>query len=175
MLITLGIARRDHAPRQLCHDHRKGVPSQADGRRRRAVPLMGIAWGYIVVAVVRPLAALTLTSFEKCATVIIPQMRFTLGNFRNRAVAGVHRAGFRQQHDPWHSVATIGVPVIGVWAWTNFRSTMPGRVVIEYVMMIPQAVPRLVSGPDCYGRGSTFRSRSTARCGSGHLGAYSTR
>ena len=44
-------------------------------------PLMAIAWGYIIVSVILPLMALTLTSFEKFATVIIPQMQFTLANY----------------------------------------------------------------------------------------------
>jgi iron(III) transport system permease protein len=44
------------------------------------------------------------------------------------------------------SVATIGVPVIGVLAWIVYRSTLPGRWAMEAVAMIPQAVPRLVFG-----------------------------
>jgi iron(III) transport system permease protein len=44
------------------------------------------------------------------------------------------------------SVATIGVVVIGVLAWIIYRSRMPGSGAAEYVIMFPQAVPRLVFG-----------------------------
>ncbi len=51
-------------------------------------PLLGIAWGYIVVAVVLPLAALLLTSFERFATVILSQMQFTLANYETALQMG---------------------------------------------------------------------------------------
>ena len=44
-------------------------------------PLLAIAWGYIIVAVILPLGALLLTSFERFATVVIPQMQFTVANY----------------------------------------------------------------------------------------------
>ena len=40
--------------------------------------------------------------------------------------------------------ATLGVLVTGLLAWLIQRSRMPGRGVLEYVVMFPQAVPRLV-------------------------------
>ena len=36
--------------------------------------------------------------------------------------------------------------MIGVLAWIIYRSRMPGRGAAEYVVMFPQAVPRLVFG-----------------------------
>jgi iron(III) transport system permease protein len=44
------------------------------------------------------------------------------------------------------SVATIGVPIIGVLAWIIYRSNMPMRGPMEYIIMVPAAVPRLVFG-----------------------------
>jgi len=44
------------------------------------------------------------------------------------------------------SVATLGVPVMGLLAWMIYRSRTPGRGLVEYVVMVPQAVPRLVFG-----------------------------
>ena len=60
----------------------------------------GIAWGYIIVAVILPLAALLLTSFERFATVILPQMQFTLANYETALQMGSVGAGLRQQPDP---------------------------------------------------------------------------
>ena len=40
--------------------------------------------------------------------------------------------------------ATIGVLLMGLLSWIIYRSRIPGRGVIEYIVMFPQAVPRLV-------------------------------
>ena len=43
-------------------------------------------------------------------------------------------------------VATVGSLLVGVLAWVIFRARVPGRFLVEYVVMFPQAVPRLVFG-----------------------------
>ncbi len=43
-------------------------------------------------------------------------------------------------------VATFGVVVMTVLVWIIYRSRAPGHGLIEYVVMFPQAVPRLVFG-----------------------------
>ena len=40
--------------------------------------------------------------------------------------------------------ATIGVMLMGLLAWLIYRSRLPASGLIEYVVMFPQAVPRLV-------------------------------
>ncbi len=40
--------------------------------------------------------------------------------------------------------ATIGVVVTGLLAWLIQRSRLAGRGLLEYIVMFPQAVPRLV-------------------------------
>jgi iron(III) transport system permease protein len=40
--------------------------------------------------------------------------------------------------------ATIGVALTGMLSWLIHRSRVPGRGVLEYIVMFPQAVPRLV-------------------------------
>jgi iron(III) transport system permease protein len=109
-------------------------------------PLLFIAWGYIVVAVILPLGALLLTSFERFATVILPQMHFTLANYETALQMGSVGPAFVNSLILGVSVSTIGVVVIGVLAWIIYRSRMPGRGAAEYVIMFPQAVPRLVFG-----------------------------
>jgi iron(III) transport system permease protein len=42
------------------------------------------------------------------------------------------------------ATATIGVVVMGLLSWIIYRSRVPGSFVIEYIVMFPQAVPRLV-------------------------------
>ena len=43
-------------------------------------------------------------------------------------------------------VATIGVLIMALLVWIIYRSQLRGRGAIEYVVMFPQAVPRLVFG-----------------------------
>jgi iron(III) transport system permease protein len=42
------------------------------------------------------------------------------------------------------ATASIGVLLIGFLSWLIYRSRLPGAGVIEYLLMFPQAVPRLV-------------------------------
>ena len=119
-------------------------PREMDVGRMRW-PLLGIAWGYII-AVVLPLAALLLTSFERFATVILPQMQFTTANYTTALQMGSVGPAFINSLILGLSVSTIGVVVIGVLAWIIYRSRMPGSAAAEYVIMFPQAVPRLVFG-----------------------------
>ncbi len=109
-------------------------------------PLLGIAWGYILFAVILPLCALTLTSFQTFATVIIPQMKFTLANYETALQMGSLGPAFINSMILGVSVATIGVPIIGILAWIIYRSNMPMRGPMEYIIMVPAAVPRLVFG-----------------------------
>jgi iron(III) transport system permease protein len=146
MLITLTIARF-----VLKHGTYTTITGKAFRPREMDVgamrwPLLALAWGYIVVAVILPLGALLLTSFERFATVILPQMHFTLANYQTALQMGSVGPAFVNSLILGVSVSTIGVVVIGVLAWIIYRSRMPGRGAAEYVIMFPQAVPRLVFG-----------------------------
>ncbi len=146
MVITLGAAR-------LIMRH--GSYATITGKAFRPRPmdvgplrwfLLALAWGYILLAVILPLAALTLTSFQRFATVIIPQMQFTLANYETALQMGSLGPAFVNSMVLGVAVATVGVPAIGVMAWIIYRSQMPGRILMEYVAMVPAAVPRLVFG-----------------------------
>ncbi len=107
---------------------------------------LAIVWGYLLVAVILPIGALLLTSFQKFATVILPDSIFTLDNYRTALATGTLGGAFINSMILGLSVATIGVLVMGVLTWIIYRSRLPGRTAIEYVLMFPQAVPRLVFG-----------------------------
>ncbi len=146
MLITLTLARF-----VLKHGTYTTITGKAFRPREMDVgamrwPLLAIAWGYIIVAVILPLGALLLTSFERFATVLLPQMHFTLANYETALQMGSVGPAFVNSLILGVSVSTIGVVVIGVLAWIIYRSRMPGRGAAEYVIMFPQAVPRLVFG-----------------------------
>jgi len=146
MLLTLGAAR-------LIMRHGSYATITGKAFRPRAMdvgamryPLMGIAWGYILVAVILPLAALILTSFQRFATVIIPQMQFTVANYQTALQMGSLAPAFGNSLMLGISVATLGVPTMGVLAWIIYRSRVRGASLMEFVVMVPQAVPRLVFG-----------------------------
>ena len=108
--------------------------------------LGGLCWAYVGVAVALPLCALILTSFQRFATVIVSEMQFTLGNYETALGFGSLRLAMVNSLFLGLGVATIGVFVMVVVVWIVYRSKVPGRGLIEYVVMFPQAVPRTVFG-----------------------------
>jgi iron(III) transport system permease protein len=109
-------------------------------------PLVAVAWAYILVSVILPVGALLLTSFQKFATVDLSESVFTVANYVTAMSTGTLGQAFVNSLILGLSVASIGVPIIGVLTWIIYRSTLPGRAVVEYVLMFPQAVPRLIFG-----------------------------
>ncbi|HEX3862058.1 MAG TPA: iron ABC transporter permease [Stellaceae bacterium] len=121
--------------------------------RPRPLEMGGMAWllfalccFYVLVAVVLPLLALTLTSFQRFATVFWSQMHFTLANYQTAFGYGAINSALGNSLLLGVSVATIGVLVIAVLVWIIYRSRVPGHSLVEYVVMFPQAVPRMVFG-----------------------------
>src|SRR3954451_16894260 len=134
---------------------RRGNYATITGKAFRPRPLeMGaIAWllfalccFYVFVAGILPLAALTLTSFQRFATVFLSQTELTLANYQTAFGFGAINSALGTSLLLGVSVATIGVLVIAVLVWIIYRSRVPGHGLIEYVVMFPQAVPRMVFG-----------------------------
>jgi iron(III) transport system permease protein len=121
--------------------------------RPRTMAMGRLAWvlfaacvAYIVVAVVLPLTTLLLTSFQRFATVIMSQSEFTLANYQTALGFGAVRAALTNSLILGVGVATVGVGVMTVLVWIIYRSRAPGHGLVEYVVMFPQAVPRMVFG-----------------------------
>src|SRR5882672_9454351 len=108
--------------------------------------LFALCCFYILVAVILPLAALTLTSFQRFATVILTESQFTLANYETALSFGAVGSALGNSLLLGVSVATIGVFVMALLVWIIYRSRVPGHSLIEYVVMFPQAVPRMVFG-----------------------------
>jgi iron(III) transport system permease protein len=113
---------------------------------RLAWMFFGVCALYILVAVVLPLAALIFTSLERFATVILSQAEFTLANFQTALSLGPVRIALVNSLSLGFGVATVGVVLMAFLVWIIYRSRIVGRGVIEYLVMFPQAVPRLVFG-----------------------------
>ena len=124
MVVTLTIARLIM---------RRGSYATITGKAFRPRPvdagsarwlLLAIAWGYIVLAVILPVAALLLTSFQRFATVILSDSIFTLANYQTALSTGTLGQAFVNSLILGLSVATIGVPIIGILTWIIYRSRL---------------------------------------------------
>jgi iron(III) transport system permease protein len=113
---------------------------------RLAWLLFGVCALYVLLAVVLPLAALIFTSLQRFATVILSQAEFTLANYRTALSLGPVRAAMGNSLMLGFGVASVGVLVMVILVWIIYRSQLVGRGAIEYLVMFPQAVPRLVFG-----------------------------
>jgi ABC-type Fe3+ transport system permease subunit len=99
---------------------------------------------YTMMRVTLPLATLVFASVQRLAVAFPAASNFTLDNYR--AALSQNAVRFAT----WNSLllgvltATIGVALTGMLSWLIHRSRIPGRGLLEYTVMFPQAVPRLV-------------------------------
>jgi iron(III) transport system permease protein len=112
------------------------------GRSRWA--LFAVCVAYLGVAVILPVLTLLYASFQRLATAFPRADNFTLANYVTALSLDAVRSAL------WNSLllgvgtAGIGVVLMGFLSWMIYRSRLPGVGTIEYLLMFPQAVPRLV-------------------------------
>src|SRR5713226_4151167 len=83
-------------------------------------------------------------SLQKIAVAFPAAGNWTLENFRVAVTMNAVRSALANSLLLGFGTATIGVMLMGLLAWLIYRSRLPGSGLIEYVVMFPQAVPRLV-------------------------------
>jgi len=108
--------------------------------------LAAFCWFYVLVSVLLPLGALLLTSFERFATVLMHQAQFTVQNYITAFSLASVRDAIVNSLILGVGTASIGVLVMVLLVWIIYRSRVPGAGIIEYIVMFPQAVPRMVFG-----------------------------
>src|SRR3954464_6464261 len=118
-------------------------PRVADVGALRYV-LLGVCLLYLFAAVGLPLATLLYASLQKIAVAFPTADNWTLENFRVAVTMNAARSALGNSLLLAFGTATIGVVLMGLLAWLIYRSRLPGSGLIEYVVMFPQAVPRLV-------------------------------
>ena len=99
---------------------------------------------YVALAVVFPIAALLMTSLQRFATVILSQAEWTIANYQIALSLGPVRTALFNSLMLGFGVASVGVLIMAVLVWIIYRSQLRGRGAIEYLVMFPQAVPRVV-------------------------------
>jgi iron(III) transport system permease protein len=118
-------------------------PRVADVGRLRYV-LFGVCVLYLLAAVALPVATLLYASVQKIAVAFPAADNFTLNNFRMAVSMNAARSALGNSLMLGVGTATIGVVLMGLIAWLIYRSRLPGAGAIEYLVMFPQAVPRLI-------------------------------
>jgi iron(III) transport system permease protein len=106
--------------------------------------LLGVCGVYLFIAVVLPVVTLALASFQRLATGSLRPDNFTLANYVTALSLDAVRSALANSLLLGVATASIGVVIMGLLAWMIYRSRWPGVGAIEYVLMFPQAVPRLV-------------------------------
>jgi len=106
--------------------------------------LLGVCVLYLLAAVGLPLVTLLYASLQKIAVAFPTAENWTLENFRVAMTMNAVRSALTNSLLLGFGTATIGVVLMGLLAWLIYRSRFPGSGLIEYVVMFPQAVPRLV-------------------------------
>jgi iron(III) transport system permease protein len=112
------------------------------GRLRWA--MLGICVFYLGAAVALPLVTLAYASLQKLAVAFPAADNWTLDNFRQAMSMNAVRSALANSLLLGFWTATVGVLLMGFLSWLICRSRLPGSSVIEYIVMFPQAVPRLV-------------------------------
>jgi iron(III) transport system permease protein len=106
--------------------------------------LLGVCLLYLFAAVSLPLITLLYASLQKIAVAFPAAENWTLENFRVAVTMNAVRSALANSLLLGFGTATIGVVLMGLLAWLIYRSNLPASGLIEYVVMFPQAVPRLV-------------------------------
>jgi iron(III) transport system permease protein len=107
-------------------------------------PFLAICAAYLGVALVLPLLTIVYASFQRLTSVIPRLDNFTLANYATALSLDAVRSALWNSLLLGFATASIGVFLMGFLSWLIYRSRVPGAGIIEYILMFPQAVPRLV-------------------------------
>ena len=112
------------------------------GRLRWA--LLAVCLVYLFIAVLLPVLTLLYASLQRLATAFPRLDNFTLANYTTALSLDAVRSALGNSLIMGVATAGLGVLLMGFLSWLIYRSRLPGAGAIEYVLMFPQAVPRLV-------------------------------
>jgi iron(III) transport system permease protein len=106
--------------------------------------LFAICAVYVTLAAILPLIALVFASVLKFNTTVLSDVAWTLSNYESVFSKGATTSAMQNSLLLAFCTATIGIVLMGILSWFIYRTTVPGRSYLEYVVMVPQAVPRMV-------------------------------
>src|SRR5713226_6491196 len=106
-------------------------------------PLLAACVFYLGVAVILPVLTIVYSSFQKLTALGPRADNFTLANYKTALSLDAVRSELGNSLLLGLATASIGVVLMGFLSWLIYRSRLPGAGAIEYLLMFPQAVPRL--------------------------------
>jgi iron(III) transport system permease protein len=129
----------------------KGVRARRVSLRGWRFPAAAFAWTYFLLAVLLPVGALILAAMQTSPYVA------NLGQLTEPGALSLWGMGQTLQSPDFHQVvgnsvivgvatAAIGTALCFALAYTRYRTNAPGRKLLEYVAMLPLAVPAIVLG-----------------------------
>src|SRR5437867_3171816 len=107
-------------------------------------PFLGVCVAYLTVAVILPVLTVTYASLQHLTSAFPRAANFTLVNYQTALALDAVRSALGNSLLLGLATASVGVLLMGFLSWLIYRSRLPGAGVIEYLVMFPQAVPRLV-------------------------------
>jgi iron(III) transport system permease protein len=106
--------------------------------------LFTVCVAYVLLSVVLPILMLVYASLQKLTMAVPTAASFTLDNYRTALGLNAVRYAMTNSLMLGVATATIGVALTGLVSWIIHRSRLPGSGALDYIVMFPQAVPRLV-------------------------------
>ena len=106
--------------------------------------MFGVCASYVLLAVVLPMATLAFASVQKLTVALPKWSDLTLEHYREAMDMNAVQQALGNSLMLGLATATIGGLVAFLLAWTIQRSKLPFRGALEYLVMFPQSVPRLV-------------------------------
>lgn len=114
--------------------------------RRSKYALLAAVGGFAALAVVLPILTLIMNSVQRLSTVYIGDTIWTLEHYRKVLTSPDFTSSMTNSLILGVGTATSGVLLMGFVVWLIYRSPIPPAIGrgIEYVVMMPVAIPRLV-------------------------------
>ena len=146
MFVMLFLYRRDRDGRQLRDHHRESVPAAGGSMSVRCATCCSASACSFICLPRWPAAghAAVTHRCRRSPSLFPAAENLTLDNFRVAMTMNAVRSALSNSLLLGFGTATIGVMLMGLLAWLIYRSRLPASGLIEYVVMFPQAVPRLV-------------------------------
>jgi iron(III) transport system permease protein len=116
-----------------------------EARNAKAGLLGGVSL-YALLAVGLPILTLVINSLQRLSTVFITDSVWTVAHYQKILTSSDFQSALLNSLVLGASTATAGVLLMGFAVWLIYRSPIPPAVgrTIEYIVMMPVAVPRLV-------------------------------
>jgi iron(III) transport system permease protein len=151
LVVVIGIQQKAMNSKDYTTVTGKGVRARLVPLRGWRIPAAAFAWLYFALAVLLPVAALVLAALQTSPYVA------NIGQLLRPGSLSLWGMGETLQSNEFHQVvinsvivgvatAAIGTALCFALAYTRYRTKAPGRNLLEYIAMLPLAVPAIVLG-----------------------------